>query len=53
MVTFKSNADAADVTRTMKDQVDLAAADFPEDAKDPVVKEISFSDQPIWVMAVS
>ncbi len=41
------------MTRQMKDQIDLAASDFPEDAKDPVVKEVSFSDQPIWVMAVS
>lgn len=53
VVTFKSNAVAADVTRQIKDQVDLAASDFPEDAKDPVVKEVSFSDQPIWIMAVS
>lgn len=53
IVTFKSDANTADALRKVKDGVDLVSSQFPEDALDPVVKEISFSDQPIWTLAVS
>lgn len=53
IVTFKSDATVADALRKIKDGVDLVSSQFPEDALDPVVKEISFSDQPIWTLAIS
>lgn len=53
VVTFKSDADTADALRKVKDGVDLISSQLPEDALDPVVKEVSFSDQPIWTLAIS
>lgn len=52
-VQFKSNVDSATAIRDLKDKVDLSKTDLPSDAKDPVVKEISMDDTPIWTFSVS
>lgn len=52
-VQFKSSTDTKTAIRDLKDKVDLAKAKFPSDTKEPIVKEVSFSDTPIWTFAIS
>jgi len=52
-VQFKSTANTDDAIRELKDKVDLAKSDFPSDANEPFVSELSFSDAPIWTFAIS
>lgn len=52
-VQFKSNADIATAMRDLKDKVDLVKPKLPADAKDPVVKEVSFDDTPIWTFSLA
>ena len=52
-VQFKSSANISDVMRELKDKVDLVKSKFPSDTKEPFVKELSFSDTPIWTFAIS
>jgi HAE1 family hydrophobic/amphiphilic exporter-1 len=52
-VQFKSNANISDAMRELKDKVDLVKPKFPSDTKEPFVKELSFSDTPIWTFAIS
>jgi multidrug efflux pump subunit AcrB len=52
-VQFKSSANISDAIRELKDKVDLVKSKFPSDTKEPFVKEVSFSDSPIWTFALS
>ena len=52
-VQFKSDVNTKDAVRELKDSVDLVKPKLPSDANDPIVKEFSFSDTPIWTFAVS
>lgn len=52
-VQFKSDTDIATGMRDLKDKVDLVKPKLPTDAKDPVVKEISFDDTPIWTFSLA
>ena len=51
-VEFRSDVKVADAMRDLKDKVDLAKPDFPADAKEPVVKEVSFDDNPVWTFSI-
>lgn len=53
VVQFKSNVDTDTALRDLKDKVDLAKTDLPSDAKDSIVKEVSFDDTPIWTFSIS
>lgn len=53
IVQFKAWENIKDSMRELKDQVDIAKKNLPEDAKEPVVKEISFSDQPFRIFSVA
>ena len=53
VVQFKSDVDSATAMRDLKDKVDLAKSKLPADAKDPVVKEVSLDDTPIWTFSIS
>jgi len=46
-VEFEADADIDDSIRKLKDKVDEAKINLPDDAEDPFVREISFSDTPI------
>jgi multidrug efflux pump len=46
-VAFEAEADIADSIRKLKDRVDIARPDLPDDAEDPQVNEISFSNTPV------
>lgn len=52
-VQFLSSVDTQTAIADLKDKVDLAKADLPEDANDPFVKEVSFDDTPIWTFSIS
>ncbi len=51
-VEFDPKADVEDSLRKLKDKVDEAKASLPEDATDPSVREISFSDEPIIIFSM-
>ncbi len=53
VVQFKSDANITDSMRELKDKVDFAKKDLPTDAQEPIVKEFSLDDSPIWVFAIS
>lgn len=53
VVQFKSDVDVATGMRDLKDRVDLAKSKLPTDAKDPIVKEVSLDDTPIWNFSIS
>ncbi len=46
-VEFNADADLDDSYRELRDAVDNAKPELPEDANDPIVKEIDFSNQSI------
>ena len=46
-VEFDAEADLDDSIRKLKDKVDEAKTSLPDDANDPFVQELSFSDTPI------
>jgi multidrug efflux pump subunit AcrB len=52
-VQLLSSADKQAAMNDLKDKTDLAKSDLPEDANDPVVKEISLDDTPIWTFSIS
>ena len=52
-VQFKSDTDIVTAMRDLKDQVDLVKPKLPADAKDPIVKEVSFDDTPIWTFSLA
>jgi multidrug efflux pump len=46
-VEFVSGTDIDNALQKVRDRVDRAKADFPEDVEDPLLQEINFSDIPI------
>ncbi|MBU1089471.1 efflux RND transporter permease subunit [Patescibacteria group bacterium] len=46
-VEFDARADLTESIRNLRDEVDSAKSNLPDDATDPIVTEISVSDQPI------
>lgn len=53
VVQFLSNVDTDSAVRELKDKVDLAKSELPDDANEPIVKEVSFDDNPIWTFSIS
>lgn len=53
VVQFLPNADIDKSIRATKDEVERLRGELPEDAKDPVVTEVNFSDQPILILSVT
>ncbi len=52
-VEFNPDVQVETALRRVKDKVDEAKPDFPEDAKEPVVQELNFSNIPIFVISLS
>lgn len=50
---FDADADIDESIQELKNAVDAAKGELPEDASEPAVSEINFADQPIIVLAVS
>ncbi len=52
VVEFTANADLDKSIRSLRDEVDNAKTELPDDAKDSVVTEVNFADQPVITIAV-
>ncbi len=52
-VEFIAGTDVDDALQKVREKVDLARPDLPEDAEDPVISEINFSDLPIMLLNIS
>src|SRR4051794_25858519 len=52
-VEFNADVDVETALRRVKDKVDEAKPDLPTDAEEPVVRELNFSNIPIFVMSLS
>ena len=52
-VNFESNVDINIALQEVKDEVDLVVGDLPDDADDPIVSEVSFSDAPVFVVSIA
>ncbi|MBP9842452.1 MAG: efflux RND transporter permease subunit [Candidatus Pacebacteria bacterium] len=52
-VEFNAYADVNDSIDLVKDAVDIAKNDLPDDANEPQVIEVNFADQPIHMISVS
>lgn len=52
-VEFVASADIDKSIQLLKDAVDTAKGELPEEATDPVVSDVNFADQPILIVSVS
>jgi len=52
-VEFEASADTDRKIDELKEKVDEAEIDLPEDAEEPVVQKLRFSDQPIYTFSLS
>jgi multidrug efflux pump subunit AcrB len=50
---FDASADINDSIDLIKDAVDIAKPNLPREAEDPVVSEVSFSDQPVQLVSIA
>ena len=50
---FNPDADISEALQKVRERVDAAKVDLPEDAEDTMVMEISFSDFPILLISIS
>ncbi|MBD3317534.1 MAG: AcrB/AcrD/AcrF family protein, partial [Chitinivibrionales bacterium] len=51
--TFSSNVSVETALRRVQERVDIAKAELPEDAEEPIAKELSSSDWPIIIISLS
>jgi multidrug efflux pump len=52
-IEFNPNVDIDDALQRVKDKVDLAKSELPQDAEDPLVLEINFSNIPMMLVTLS
>jgi multidrug efflux pump len=50
---FTGDTEVELARRRTQERVDLAKPELPKDADDPVVKELNFSDQPVFIINIS
>ena len=53
VVEFYPDVEMEDALQHVKDKVDQAKGELPEDAEEPTVKEISFADFPVMTVSIS
>ena len=53
VIEFATNIDIKDALADVRDKVDIAKAELPEDAEEPVIDEMNFSNFPIVVVSIS
>jgi len=53
VIEFATNIDIKDALADVRDKVDIAKAELPEDAEEPVIEEMNFSNFPIVVVSIS
>lgn len=52
-VQFEASANLDKSLQDLKDAVDTAKVELPDEANDPVVSEVNFSEQPVMVVSVT
>ncbi len=52
-VEFQADQDLKESVRKLRDAVDNAKSDLPEDASDPIVTQVNFSNSPVWIMVMN
>ncbi len=52
-VQFDASADLDKSIQDLKDAVDTAKVELPEEANDPVVSEVNFAEQPVMIVSVT
>ena len=52
-VEFNTDVDVETALRRVKDKVDMAKGDLPDDAEDPMVQELNFSNIPIFIVSLT
>lgn len=52
-VEFNTDVDVETALRRVKDKVDMAKSDLPDDAEDPMVQELNFSNIPIFIVSLT
>lgn len=52
-VEFQADEDLKDAIRRLRDAVATVKSELPDDAGDPVVSEISFSNVPVWTIMLT
>lgn len=52
-VEFNPDVDIDAALQKVRDKVDLAKSDLPDDAEEPAIKEVNFSDFPIMLVNIS
>ncbi|MBF0433004.1 MAG: efflux RND transporter permease subunit [Fibrobacteria bacterium] len=52
-VEFVPNTNVEEALRRVKEKVDIAKAEIPDDAEEPYVRELNFSDAPIMIIVLS
>ncbi|MEI7498015.1 MAG: efflux RND transporter permease subunit [Candidatus Falkowbacteria bacterium] len=52
-VEFEASANLTDSIRGLRDQVNSIKSSLPAETTEPIVKEISFDDTPIWSVAIT
>lgn len=52
-VQFNAGEDLKDAIRRLRDAVESAKSDLPEEALDPIVRQVELSDFPIWTLVVT
>lgn len=50
---FKNGVDINKALQEIKEKVDIARRSFPDWTKEPAVRELNFSDTPIWIFSLS
>lgn len=52
-IQFFDNADISEALIDVKDKMEEVSSDLPDDANEPIVTRVSFSDEPIYTFALS
>src|SRR3989344_6324513 len=53
VATFNASADLDKSIQKLKDEVDAAKGELPDDATDPSVSDVNFVDQPIQIISIT
>lgn len=52
-VEFSASEDIDDAIRRLRDTVETAKSDLPDEATDPVVRQVALEDSPVWTLIVT
>lgn len=52
-IEFNANEDIKDAIRRLRDEVETVKSELPDDAMDPIVRQVELTDFPIWTIIVT